>query len=750
MEPHIIKRIKRRDKIARLGIIFGGWLILVSVIGILVIIISVAIPLFYSPSLELTEKSSIQALSTSILGIQTDEQFQKGFMISQEGQIAVLDLGKNLSKERILQTFPVLPPSGKQENLTVRQIELTHQFLMILWSNGMSTFEQIQWQSPSVEHPENFLQLKRITQLAEEKNTEPSQITHISMRLDKENQASRAVALIDRRILITQQFAIKNVFGKMTQKLVSWVIQADIPGEITAIALDEAGKTLYAGTSEGTVLRWNLKKSKEPELTDRLKYSEGKITSLGFIFGDVSLIVGDSLGSLSACFTILTELEEKKENPHKTLEKIHVFSSQKGEIQKILPFFQEKSFLSLTEKQTLSVHHLTTEKQYFEFTVPEKIQHVVVAPRGNGILLLDQQSNLQLWSLENPHPEASMTTLFGKVWYENYPKPAYVWQSSSGNDDFEPKLSLVPLIFGSIKGTFYAMIFAAPLALLAAIYTSQFLHPNLKKFIKPTIELMASIPSVILGFLTALWLAPMVEKRLVAFFLGFIFVPLCAFLFILSWPIFSKKFPRLSKVGQGYEFFFVLPGILLGILLSLVLSPWIESLFFQGDFKIWMFQNLGILYDQRNCVIIAFGLGFAVIPLIFTIAEDAISNVPKSLSAASLALGASRWQTLWRVILPTAASGIFAGLIIGFGRAIGETMIVLMATGNTPILDWSPFNGMRTLSANIAVEIPEAPVNGTLYRILFLSAVLLFLLTFILNTLAEIVRYRLRKKYGRI
>ena len=168
-----------------------------------------------------------------------------------------------------------------------------------------------------------------------------------------------------------------------------------------------------------------------------------------------------------------------------------------------------------------------------------------------------------------------------------------------------------------------------------------------------------------------------------------------------------------------------------------------------GGFKQWLFDRFGARYDQRNCIVIAFALGFAVIPIIFTIAEDALSNVPGSLKAASLALGASRWQTVWRVILPSASPGIFAGIMIGFGRAVGETMIVLMATGNTAIIDGSIFNGMRPLSANIAVEIPEAPVGGSLYRILFFSAVLLFLLTFALNTAAELVRQRLRKKYGR-
>ncbi|MFN8548596.1 MAG: ABC transporter permease subunit, partial [Candidatus Eisenbacteria bacterium] len=148
-------------------------------------------------------------------------------------------------------------------------------------------------------------------------------------------------------------------------------------------------------------------------------------------------------------------------------------------------------------------------------------------------------------------------------------------------------------------------------------------------------------------------------------------------------------------------------------------------------------------------LVIAIAMGIAVIPIVFTISEDSIHNVPRALWAGSLALGATPWQTAWRVILPAASPGIFSAVMIGLGRAVGETMIVLMATGNTPILDWRPWNGFRTLAANIAVEIPEAPAGGTLYRLLFLTAFLLFALTFIANTAAELVRQRLRQRYSR-
>ncbi len=171
---------------------------------------------------------------------------------------------------------------------------------------------------------------------------------------------------------------------------------------------------------------------------------------------------------------------------------------------------------------------------------------------------------------------------------------------------------------------------------------------------------------------------------------------------------------------------------------------------FGGSFRDWLLGVTGLNYDQRNAVVVGLAMGFAVIPIIFSIAEDAFSNVPREMVSGSLALGANRWQTVTRVVLPTASPGIFSAIMIGFGRAVGETMIVLMATGNTPIMDWNPFNGFRTLSANIAVEIPEAPQGGTLYRTLFLAALILFVFTFLTNTVAEVVRQRLRRRYAQL
>ena len=162
----------------------------------------------------------------------------------------------------------------------------------------------------------------------------------------------------------------------------------------------------------------------------------------------------------------------------------------------------------------------------------------------------------------------------------------------------------------------------------------------------------------------------------------------------------------------------------------------------------WVSRDLGINFDQRNALVVGIAMGFAVIPTIFSITEDAIFSVPKHLTQGSLALGATPWQTLTRVVIPTASPGIISAVMIGMGRAVGETMIVLMATGNTPIMDMNIFEGMRTLAANIAVEMPESEVGGSHFRILFLAALVLFAFTFMVNTLAEVVRQRLRQKYG--
>ena len=202
------------------------------------------------------------------------------------------------------------------------------------------------------------------------------------------------------------------------------------------------------------------------------------------------------------------------------------------------------------------------------------------------------------------------------------------------------------------------------------------------------------------------------------------------------------------RVPDGWEAAILIPVILFIGWFALYMSPFLETWFFGGDMRLWITNDLGITYDQRNALVVGIAMGFAVIPNIYSIAEDAVFSVPRSLTLGSLALGATPWQTLTRVVILTASPGIFSALMIGMGRAVGETMIVLMATGNTPVMEMNLFEGMRTLAANVAVEMPESEVGGSHYRVLFLAALVLLMFTFVMNTLAELIRQRLRKKYS--
>lgn len=416
---------------------------------------------------------------------------------------------------------------------------------------------------------------------------------------------------------------------------------------------------------------------------------------------------------------------------------------------------RNKAFL-LNDGEELSLRFATTGVERWRRPVDVPVTHLLLGAKYDRLLYLGQSGDLTICDLHDPHPEAGLRGYFGKIWYEGQAEPAYIWQSTGGTDDFEPKLSLVPLIFGSLKGTFYALLFAVPIALLAAIYTAQFMRPGLKRIVKPAMEIMASLPSVVLGFIGALWLAPILEDRIPSVLLAMIVLPLV----MLGAGLLMHRAPTSlrHRLRDGNELFLAIPLLLCAFWVSWQVGPMLGEWFFGypdpvtgervADFRLWWSEHTEYTFQQKNALVVGIMMGFAVIPLIFTIAEEALANVPRSLISGSLALGASRWETTARVVLPTASAGLFSALMIGLGRAVGETMILVMATGNTPIMDFDLFSGMRTLSANIVFELPEAPYGGTLYRTLLLGALLLFGLTFFINTLAEVLRERLRHRYA--
>jgi len=489
-------------------------------------------------------------------------------------------------------------------------------------------------------------------------------------------------------------------------------------------------------------------------ITPQFENENTYLSSMALLSGSSSVLLGDSRGNISQWFEVATDSGRQ-------FEQIRSFSSAQPKqgasaIKEIYTEQFRKSFYTMTESGMVNVFYTTSSAHLWQGQLTSTQPNAfAIAPRANGLVVITDSSTnvskvneqtLQVFNVHNEHPEVTWQALWQEVWYEGYPEPDYVWQSTSGSDDFEGKFSLVPISFGTIKAALYAMMFAVPIALTAAIYTAYFMTPVLRKKVKPTIEMMEALPTVILGFLAGLWLAPLMEEYLPAIFLLFVFLPLSTVITAFAWHNLPNQLK--DKLPETLAPVILIPVMILAIYAAFSLSGIVELTFFGGDMRQYLTNDLGIDFDQRNALVVGIAMGFAVIPTIFSMAEDAIFSVPSHLTSGSLALGATQWQTLVKVVLLTASPGIFSAVMMGLGRAVGETMIVLMATGNTPILDWSIFQGMRTLAANIAVEMPESEVGSSHYRILFLAAFVLFVFTFIFNTAAEFVRQRLREKYS--
>ncbi len=560
----------------------------------------------------------------------------------------------------------------------------------------------------------------------------------------EDNQVSIAAAVADVIIrLSTFSKETSLISDETTVQRVDATITMENP--VIKMVMDIEQRELYVADNRGNISYFDISNKTAPRLVQKVHaVPDGTvITSLEFLAGGISILVGDSRGTITQWFPV-----RDQENNY-TLQNIRNFRSLKAPVVTMAPDYSRKGFTAIDKQGYIGIYHTTAHRTVKKQRISEEpLTFVAVDPRGNAMLVEDSSQQLQFWQVENEHPEISWRSIWGKVWYESRQQPEYIWQSSSASNDFEPKFSLTPLAFGTLKAALYAMLFSIPLAILGAIYTAYFMNARMRAYVKPTIEMMGALPTVILGFLAGLWLAPFIEKNLPGVLMLMLLLPVTMLISAYLWQFLPKRMRQ--YIPEGWEAAILIPIILLAGVAAIALGRPVENLFFAGNMPLWLTNVAGITFDQRNSLVVGIAMGFAVIPTIFSISEDAIYGVPKQLTTGSLALGATPWQTMMGVVLLTASPGIFSAIMIGFGRAVGETMIVVMATGNTAIMDMNIFQGFRALSANIAVEMPESEVSSTHYRILFLAGLVLFAATFLFNTIAEIVRQRLRTKYSNL
>jgi phosphate transport system permease protein len=724
-----------KDRIARYAVGIGGVGVILSVVLMLVYLFWVVAPLFFPASAE-----SVTGHPATGDGrfLAIEEQSEIALRISADGRAEFFgtESGRTIRE----QTLPL--PDDTEVTISARG-NLAGIIALGL-SDGRVLFARHRYEAryeedrrtivPSLEYPYG---------------TEPfdlgagnNSVAQLAF-VDDEERITLAALTGEPRLHVAR-FSKQESFLSGEITLTPKTIGVDASGtRPSRVALSDNQRWLYLAGEDGSLSFFELRSDQAHLIERSVDAAAGeRITVLETLLGGISLLAGTSNGAIHQFFPV-----RDVDNRYR-LEHIRSFHEQHNPITAIAAEQRRKGFVAADASGYAGIYYTTAARTVQILKLDEEaLDLITVAPRSNALMAENDTGGLIFWRTHNEHPEVSWSALWRKVWYEGYEDPEYTWQSSAATNDFEPKFSLMPLTFGTLKAAFYAMLFAVPLALMGAVYTANFMAPKMRQLVKPTIEIMAALPTVILGFIAGLWLAPYVEAYLAGIFGALLVMPLGVLGFAWLWTHALPKAVR-HAVPDGWDAALLIPVVILSAVIGNALGGAAEQLFFGGDLRTWLTADLGISYDQRNSLVVGFAMGFAVIPTIFSIAEDAVFGVPQGLSHGSLALGATRWDTLVRVVIPTASPGIFSALMIGLGRAVGETMIVLMATGNTPIMDFSIFEGMRTLSANIAVEMPESELNSTHYRVLFLAALVLFLFTFVVNTGAEIIRQRLRGKYS--
>ncbi|MGE0386145.1 MAG: ABC transporter permease subunit [Gammaproteobacteria bacterium] len=728
-----------RDRFTAHAVAVGGVGVIVAILLIFIYLLYVVAPLFRSPHAQVQAAYALPGgTAAATLALTADEYGEIGLRITSAGQAIFFRTADGAVLKKV-----DLPTGGATAGALGAGEPGSGVYALALAGGRALVFRQ----EYGITYEGNVRRSEpRIGYPLGEAPVEVDGAGHALAALDVQARdgAVRLAAITDdARVLLVEVRRAESLFGDDAGVEIRRATLATRLASPARIVLSQDMRTVFLAGADGDVEMYDAANPEAPRLLDTTPVvADGtRITALEILAGGISLLVGDSTGRIAQWFPVRDDQNRYK------LTRIREFQGQQAPITAIGPEYARKGFLAADSQGGVGLYHTTAERTIL--TLPAMgtaIPFAAMTARADAALLEDASGRLSRLAIDNPHPEVSFKALWGRVWYESRQHPEFIWQSSSAANDFEPKFSLTPLAFGTLKASLYAMLFAVPLAIAGAVYAGYFMSPRMRGLVKPTIEVMAAIPTVILGFLAGLWLAPIVEHNLAGVMLAFVFPPLATLLAAAFWSRLPASVR--GRVGDGWEGALLVPVIVAAVAAAIQAGHFVEARWFGGDLPAWLTQEIGIDFDQRNSLVVGIMMGFAVIPTVFSISEDAVVGVPRNLTVGSLALGATPWQTLVRVVLLTASPGIFSAVMIGLGRAVGETMIVLMATGNTPVIDMSLFQGFRALSANIAVEMPESAVGSTHYRILFLAALVLFAVTFLFNTVAELVRQRLRGKYA--
>lgn len=281
------------------------------------------------------------------------------------------------------------------------------------------------------------------------------------------------------------------------------------------------------------------------------------------------------------------------------------------------------------------------------------------------------------------------------------------------------------LFLGSLRASVVALTFAVPLGLATAMFSAHFCAPRLRAWLRPGLELLEALPTVVLGLVALATLAPWLSRHVGGVLAAFVAVP-CALL------AFGFAFSAPSRL-RAWLPLWLLPIVLGAFALAIALAVHFDAARVAAT-------------SPWNALLVGLMLGVAVLPTVYSIAEEALGVASTAQTRAALALGATRWQAMTTIALPAALPGLSAAVLMAGGRCFGETMIVLMASGNTPLGGFDLLGGLRSLSVELALELPRSAPHGAVHRELLVAGLLLLATTMLFHFAAQALRTRLRAR----
>jgi len=615
-----------KDRLFKHVMTFGGLSVIIAISAIFFYLASVVVPIFMPAQMDDLQKFLVpKVVPGATVHLSSEEQAEIGVRMSDRGSVTFFDLrdGRIMAEENVvlpegvdISSFAAGDPSQQAVAYGLsdgRMLVLEQDFKVTFQVDPDDHEKDIRTITPTIAYPAGSEPL-----LVDEAGRALKRLT---VQHSGENTTAVALTEDGRLVMAAFEGSSNMITGEVTTERFG-IELPPVQGDISQLLLEVKQRDLYVVHGGRFVSHYDVMDKQSPRLVQTVALvPEGEsITAATILSGGFSLIIGTDKGAVAQWFQV-RDADNVNHLTH-----IRSFKPMAGRVTTMAPEHFRKGFLVGDDQGNIGLYYATSNRQLLSrSTGSEPVRVVGISPRANAVMVESAGDTIQAARVENDFPEISFSALWQKVWYESYQEPEYNWQSSAATSDFEPKFSVAPLTFGTLKAAFYAMLVAVPLAVLGAIFAAYFMSPKMRSVVKPSIEIMEALPTVILGFLAGLWLAPWVDNNLAGTLMAIFMLPFSFVIAAYLWHLLPERLT--AKIGAGWEAALLIPVVLLVIYGAIQLGHPVEAIFFGGNMPHWLTNELGIAYEQRNSLVVGIAMGFAVIPTIFSIAELSLIHI---------------------------------------------------------------------------------------------------------------------------